>query len=430
MRLLFLSASGQLGGAEVCMLDLISVLRLIEPAWELGLIAAQAGPLLDDAGRMNVWTAVVPFPAALGRLGDSILREDSSLGAQFAWAAALPRATIHAVQYKRRLRAVVRSFSPTLIHANGFKMQVMAARLRSRETSVVWHIHDYVSPRMIMKKLLRIHAGKCDVAVANSESVASDVRTTVKTLHKVDAILNGVDLERFSPNGSMLDLDAMAGLPACPPQFVKVGLMATFARWKGHSVFLRAISELDPALPFRAYVIGGPLYQTAGSQVVLQDLKQLVKDLGIEDRVGFTGYCRERAKALRSLDVVVHASTEPEPFGMVIAEAMSCGRAIIAAGAGGVNEIVNNRLDGLTHEPGNSTDLASKMELLIRDATVRRRLGTRARESASLRFDRTRVAYQFRDLYRGIMVNKQVSRPGGTSRIEIQSHREGRVSDE
>jgi glycosyltransferase involved in cell wall biosynthesis len=402
MRLLFLSPSGNLGGAELCLLDLISVLRSIEPSWDLGLIAAQPGPLLEDAKGMNLWTAEVPFPAALGKLGDSILRDGSSLKTKIAWAAQVPQVAIQAIEYNSRLRAAVRDYSPTIIHANGFKMHVLAARLRSRNTSIVWHIHDYVGPRKVMRKLLRLHADRCDFAVANSESVAIDVRKTLRGVRRIDSILNGVDLETFAPEGARLDLDALSGLPPCPAGAIKVGLVATFARWKGHAVFLRAIRKLDDSLPFRAYIIGGPLYQTGGSQIAIQDMKNLAKDLGIQDRVGFTGYCRDRANAIRSLDIVVHASTEPEPFGMVIAEAMSCGRALLAAGAGGASEIVNDGIDGLLHEPGNSTDLAAKLDRLIRDAPLRQRLGAAGRQTAWLRFDRTRVAYRFRDLYRAL----------------------------
>ena len=73
-------------------------------------------------------------------------------------------------------------------------------------------------------------------------------------------------------------------------------------------------------------MIGGTLYQTEGSQYDLEDLRRLAANLGLEGRVGFTGFVDEPAAAMRALDVVVHASTQPEPFGLVIAEAMAGGR--------------------------------------------------------------------------------------------------------
>jgi len=75
-----------------------------------------------------------------------------------------------------------------------------------------------------------------------------------------------VDLDRFNPQGPKLDLDAIAGVPSAPAGTIRVGLVATMARWKGHEVFLRALSMLPKELPVRGYVIGGPIYSTAGSQ--------------------------------------------------------------------------------------------------------------------------------------------------------------------
>ena len=63
------------------------------------------------------------------------------------------------------------------------------------------------------------------------------------------------------------------------------------------------------------------------------------QSLGLGPRVGFTGFVPDSSSAIRSLDIVVHASTDPEPFGLVIAEAMACGKAVVASGAGGAIEL-------------------------------------------------------------------------------------------
>ena len=83
---------------------------------------------------------------------------------------------------------------------------------------------------------------------------------------RIVPIYNAIDLERFSPAGDRLDLDAKAGLAPPAPGTVRVGLIATFARWKGHKVFLEALARVSPDVPIRGYIIGGPIYQTDGSQ--------------------------------------------------------------------------------------------------------------------------------------------------------------------
>jgi glycosyltransferase involved in cell wall biosynthesis len=66
-----------------------------------------------------------------------------------------------------------------------------------------------------------------------------------RTLHPsvpVVVVHNAVDLRRFSPSGPRLDLDRLAGVPAAPRSVVRVGLIGTFARWKGHTTFFDAIA--------------------------------------------------------------------------------------------------------------------------------------------------------------------------------------------
>ena len=104
---------------------------------------------------------------------------------------------------------------------------------------------------------------------------------------------------------------------------------------------------------------------------------------------------------MRALDVVVHASTRPEPFGLVIAEAMACGRAVITSGTGGAGELVRDGVDAVTHRPGDAVDLASRIERLAADAALRARLGRAARDTAERRFDAARLARRVREHVRG-----------------------------
>jgi glycosyltransferase involved in cell wall biosynthesis len=226
---------------------------------------------------------------------------------------------------------------------------------------------------------------------------------------KIRTVYNAVDLERFNPNGPALDLDALSAMPPAPPGCVRVGLVATMARWKGHEVFLRALSMLHqdsvgrvslPAIcSVRGYIIGGPIYETDGSQYTLDELRGLARELDIEARVGFTGFVKDSAAAMRALDVVVHASTQPEPFGLVVAEAMACGRPVIASRAGGVAEIIADNETALSHPPGDATALAACIARLAGNPEMREKLGGQARRWAQRRFDRGRLAPELLPVY-------------------------------
>jgi glycosyltransferase involved in cell wall biosynthesis len=264
---------------------------------------------------------------------------------------------------------------------------------------LVWHIHEYVSDRPLTRILVRRYAGRCRAIVANSESVGEDLRRVVGARDTLRVILNAVDLEKFSPEGPVADLDALSGLPPAPDGTVRIGLIATFSRWKGHETFLRAIAALPERSPVRGYVIGGAMYDTDGSQYSIDELRRLAASVGLAGHVGFTGFAADPERVMRALDVVVHASTTPEPFGLVIAEGMACGRAVITSGTGGAAELVRDGTDAVVHRPGDSGDLAAQMERLALDPALRARIGGAARETALRRFDARRLGEEFTATY-------------------------------
>ena len=394
MRIVYLNPCGQLGGAETSLLELLASLRAAAPDWELSLVMGEDGPLGEEARARKVKVIIAPFPPALARLGD--VRK--GYGAMLV---ALVRSALATLRYGRTLAQILTSLQPDIIHTNGFKMHLLGAWTRPRDTPLVWHIHDYVSSRRLVRDLLRLFRKQCRVAVANSNSVASDLMRLLPDL-KVVPIYNAIDLERFSPAGPKLDLDTLAALPTAAPGIVRVGLVATFARWKGHKAFLQALAHLSPDTPVRGYIIGGPIYQTDGSQWSRQELETEVDRLGLRENVGFTGFIRDTASAMRSLDIVVHASTEPEPFGMVIVEAMGCGIPVIASFAGGASELVTDGVNALAHPPGDVDSLSRQIERLTSDPALRRTIGTTARASAECRYSKKRLAEELIALYQDI----------------------------
>lgn len=401
MRVLFLNPSGHLGGAEMILLDVMASLRAAVPDWDLRLISAGPGALTECAEKLGVDTQVVEFPEAVARLGDA--GAGGPAGDHVGKASLLARmfsAAPEVAGYARRLRRAVRFVSPDVIHTNGFKMHVLGAAAKPPDTPVIWHVHDYVTARPVMGALLKCFARRCSFAVANSQSTAEDLNAQCGRWFKVETVPNGVNLDRFSPEGEVADLDAMAGMPPAPPGTVRIGLVATLARWKGHEVFLQALSRLPADVPFRGYVVGGAVYRTDGSQYGLDELRALAAKFGIADRVAFTGYTPEPPAAMRALDIVVHASTQPEPFGLVIVEGMACGKAVIASRAGGAGEILSMGPGPTGYMPGNVTELAQAMERLARDGDLRAQMGRDARQTAERFFDRRRLAPELIPIYR------------------------------
>lgn len=396
MRIAFLSVSAEMGGSEVSLLELVRGLRRLSPVVDPVVVVPRDGALAARIVAAGGAVRVLPMPAALASFGEWSMRGPSALvrggGALLNAAGALG-------PYRRALSALLDDIAPDIIHSNGFKLHVIGSRAARAGVPLVWHVHEYVSHRPLSRRLLQHHASRASAVVANSRSVADDVRSVLGADTPVSTIYNAVDLREFAPQGDVVDLDTLCGLPPAPAGTVRVGLVATFARWKGHEPFLHAIQRLGAELPIRAYVIGGAVYDTAGSQHTVEELRALAAALGVGDRVGFTGFIERPATAMRALDVVVHASTEPEPFGLAIAEGLACGRAVIASAAGGAAELVEHDVDALTFAPGDAGALAGALERCARDAALRTRLGGAARRTAVRRFNPDVFAREFLNLY-------------------------------
>lgn len=397
---MFLNPSGEVGGAEAVLLQVLAGLQHARPAWALHLVVASAGPLAGRARACGVPTTVLPFPGSLARFGEWGRR--GGLRNRTAMCLDLCRAAVPTMAYALRLWQLLRDLRPDVLHTNGLKMHVLGIWARPSRAAVLWHLHDYVGGRPFTSGLLRRHVARCNGIVANSHSVAAELQGLFGSRVHVYPVHNAVDLNLFSPKGPVLDLDDLAGLPPAAPGTVRVGLVATFARWKGHETFLKAFARLPAGLRVRGYIVGGPLYQTDGSQYSLEELRSRAEQLGIGGKIGFTGFVSDPASAMRALDVVVHASTEPEPFGLVIAEAMACGRSVIVSDAGGAREIATGGVNALVHPPGDADALADRIAQLAADLASRQRLGEAGRATAVERFARTRLAAALIPIYESL----------------------------
>ncbi|WP_224243260.1 glycosyltransferase family 4 protein [Hyalangium gracile] len=410
MRILFLNPVGVLGGAERALLDLLACLRELDPALSLHLLTGTEGPLLEEARALGVDSRLLPLPERLSALGDSGLRGQ---GARALWGMARGLAPAPGLLsgYLRALRREVRSLRPHLLHSNGIKTHLLSPATVGLPVGRVWHIHDFIGERPLVRQALRALRPLATAAIANSRAVGTDAREVLGSV-PVHVVYNGVDVGRFAPGaGDGPRLDALAGLTPAPAGTLRLGLVATYARWKGQEVFLQAAARLlreHPALPARFYLVGAPLYRTPDSQFSEEELRGQVERLGLSGRVGFVPFQREPAAVYRALDIFVHASTRREPFGLTIAEALACGRPAVISRASGAAEQLTDGVDAVTLPSGDAEALAAALRSLMEDAGLRERLGQAARRTAVERFSRERYAREILDLYR------ELARAGGS----------------
>lgn len=147
-----------------------------------------------------------------------------------------------------------------------------------------------------------------------------------------------------------------------------VGLVGVYARWKGQKEFILAANlALSSLKDCHFLLIGGQIYDTSGEKGFTQQLRDLVKTLNHESSIHFVPFQQHPEMVYNSLDLLIHCSIEPEPFGRVIVEGLFCEIPVIASAAGGALEIIRDETYGLVHTPGDYQDLAKQILRSLND---------------------------------------------------------------
>lgn len=374
--MVFVDHVARLSGGEIALLRLLPALA---EQVDAHVILGEDGPLVGRLEELGIPVEVLPMAAGLRDVRKDSVRPG---GLDLRALAQLPR-------YVLRLRRRLRELDPDLVHTNSLKAALyggVAGRLA--RVPVVWHVRDrisddYLPARAVM--LVRLASRVVPAAVmANSRATLETLPASRRSRVVHDPLPHGVEQR-----------PAAAPSPGDPI----VGIVGRLAPWKGQHVFLEAFAAAFHGSDARARVIGSALF---GEDDYEASLHRQARELGIADRVEFRGFREDVWSELAELDVLVHCSTTPEPFGQVVLEGMAAGLPVIATGAGGPAELIADGVDGLLVPPGNAAALATALERLRDDAPLRLRLSSAAR-ARSAEFTPERAARQVIDLYRSVV---------------------------
>ena len=177
-----------------------------------------------------------------------------------------------------------------------------------------------------------------------------------------------------------------------------IGVFSRLEYQKGQHLVIDALKKLvGKEIPARLYIVGDVMSAEYNESLLSQ-----VKSLGLTDRVVFKGFLPQPALAMMGMDVLVLPSRN-EAFGLVLAEAMRCGIAVMGVNAGGVPEIIDDKQTGLLFEWGNTDQLAGHLEHLFREPAFKNQLARRGKEKADREFNREAHFQQLENLFSALM---------------------------
>lgn len=378
-QVVFVDHVARLSGAEIALLQLTSALEgVVVPRVILG----EDGPLVSRLRAIGVPVEVLPL-----RPGVRDLPRTKVHPARLA-----PGLAVSTLTDIRRLRRRLSQLRPDIVHTNSLKAALyggIAARLAG--VPVVWHIRDRISadylPRPAVELVRALAQVVPSVIVANSQSTLATVhrrrRSYVVHNHVIlDSVQRQAVPARRRPNGPLT-----------------IGVVGRLSPWKGQHVFLDAFAAAFRGEQVRARVIGAPLF---GEHDYERSLVRQADDLGVSAQVEFRGFREDVWGELQQLDVLVHCSTIPEPFGQVVLEGMAIGMPIIAADAGGPRELIQPNVNGLLTPPGDVTALARALQTLVEHPADRARLGAAA-QRRSLDFTPEKAVRRLTAIYDALL---------------------------
>jgi glycosyltransferase involved in cell wall biosynthesis len=213
-------------------------------------------------------------------------------------------------------------------------------------------------------------------ALACSDFVAREQQKKVR--YPVKAASAGFDTIRFHAAGHLSSL-ALKHRFGFDPARPLIGIVGRLQRWKGMHVFAEAMAKVIAVRPQSQGVIVGGSHDLEPEYA--DWLKNRVKELGLDGKVALVGRQQNIPEWMQAMDIFVHAS-DREPFGIVVVEAMSLGKPVVATKPGGTEEIIQDGENGLL-VPDNNPDLLAEAVLsYLSDPELAARLGAAARQRA------------------------------------------------
>jgi len=292
---------------------------------------------------------------------------------------------------------VVHLHAPVLLGLKAF----YAAKKMHLPVAVTYHTHfpDYVShlsrgllrgkieemAKLPVKKLIKEIFSKADVVSAPTQSLKKELESY--GLKKVELVPNGIDFSKFKEK-KVADVRKKHRIPKKAVMVLYVGRISFEKKIEVLMSAFKRVEE-DYKNAYLVIVGGGPY---------INDYKKLAAAMGLKNAI-FAGFVPDDLlpSYYKAADILASAS-DTETFGLTFVEAMHFGVPVVGVKKLGAADVIT-RDTGLLAEPGNATDLARCISILIDHAKLRKNLSRNAKKKAS-EYDIRKITGRFVEIYR------------------------------
>jgi glycosyltransferase involved in cell wall biosynthesis len=365
MRVVFISHSAGLCGAERSLLDLVVGVQAhgVQPT----VVLPRYGPLADELERNYINYIVHPYHNWVGRNYKIVKGLCRFI---------INRASVPGLVKKLRGKGF------DLVYTNTLATPVGATVAKAIGVKHVWHARELVEGMD-----LDFDYGSARSTRFISENSAQIIYNSCVVEEKFKPLFGGVP-------GAVIYNGWLVGEPVsgisrkslAPEKPIKLCIVGSIHRGKGQHHAIEALSILKKSFPYIELDIVG-----VGNRPYMRELKNLCSALDVSTSVAWCGFASNVAEIFRRSDITLVCS-QNEGFGRVVVEAMAEGCPVVASRSGGIPEIIEHGVNGLMYQSGSVEDLVQQIALLITDPDLYLRISREGVADVYKRFSRQRYA--------------------------------------
>jgi glycosyltransferase involved in cell wall biosynthesis len=320
----------------------------------------------------------------------------------------LPRFSFELLAGVRQLVRLIRKRNIALVHTN--TNTILASPLAARLTKVphIWSIHELMVEPATVRNALHYMIPRLSTRVVTVSLAVRDhmLKDAAKFADRFAFVRGAIDVEPFLNANGRARVRAEWGVREGE---VLIGMAGRVTRWKGQSIFVQAaklIAERHPEVKFAA--VGG-VFDT--EKFYMDRFRKEVHDAGLDNKLTINDFRADMPDVFAAFDIFVLPSILPEPFGLVVIEAMASGKPVVATAPGGPSETVVDGETGFLVPPSDASAIAKALEELLADPAKRISMGEAGRRRAREVFSLPRYVSEFEELYDSILRAGFVAEP-------------------
>lgn len=344
-NILFLHSSSEMYGSDRSLLNIVR--NIDKTQYKVFVLLPCPGPLVDAMAAVPDVTVEI-FEVAVLR------RKNLSVKGGFSYL----RDFIASYRY---IKNFIKSHHIDIVDTNTAVVFPGAIAAKHAKIKSVWHIREIIKSNLENKVISFTMQRYADLIIANSRATGQALKVDQK---KVRVVYNAVEQKG--------DTDLM---PHARPT---VGMAGRINRWKGQKLFTDVAQIVKETCPDVCFQIAGEAY--AGEEHLRTELEEYIAQKGLTDTVILLGQVNDMDSFYKGLDIFALPSTQPEPFGLVVIEAMEYAIPVVATNHGGPTEIIADGEDGYLVSHESAEEMAQRISMLLQDNEKRTQMGKIAQE--------------------------------------------------